>query len=201
MITNNIEFYQYMRNKGVWATYFPYPPKSAKDEYVIVFTNKYHALGVCGNAHQDKYKDEYKKECEELLNWLECGNKVIIISNVIKFGTPYMEKYEDLQARYDKLNINKQVIHTKDIGELLVPHKLQIRYKGFEPIKWDIVNCGNIIDPKYTWLVNGNVFKPKRQQTHYMNVINASPDTMERRKLRYIPEYALFSQLYKKLYL
>lgn len=202
VITNNADFHAYLTNKGVPVTYLVQPPSYyIEDELVIVFTNDCHALSTCGNAHQDRYKDEYKRECNKLLDWLECGEHVIMISNVIKLGTPYMKKYEDLQARYDNLNINKQVIHTKDIGELLVPHRLQIRYKGVEPIEWDIVGCGNIIDPKYRWLVNDNVFKPKSQQTHYMNVINASHDTMERRKLRYIPEYALFSQLYKKLYL
>lgn len=199
MITNNIEFYNYMRNRGVWCTYFKYPPKvSANNELVVVFTNNHHAMSTCGNAHQDKYKYEYVKEAEELLQWLECGNRVIMISNVIKFGTPYMrENYEVLQQRYDKLDITKQVIHTKDIGSLLVPHRMQIRYKGIKPIEFDVVATDNITDPKYAWISKD--WKPKKQQYHYMNVINVTHDTETRRKLRYIPEYAIFSQLYKKL--
>nr|DAU49995.1 MAG TPA: hypothetical protein [Caudoviricetes sp.] len=203
MITNNIDFYNYMTNKGKMCIYYPKPPKiDMGNTLVVVFTNNYHALGVCGNAHQDKYKDEYKQECEELLDWLECGNKVIMISNVIKFGTPYMAKnYKLLQQRYAKLGIVKQVIHTSKIGSLINSHYVQIRYKGIEPIKWDIVDCGNIIDPKYTWLKNGNVFRPNSQQIHYINVLNATHDIEERRKQRYLPEYTIFYQLYKKLFL
>ena len=201
MITNNINFYNYMKARGVWCYYFRYPPKvNAKNELIVVFTNNCHALSVCGNKDQDNKKDEFEREASELLDWLECGNRVIIISNVIKFGTPYMrDNFELLQRRYDKLGITKQVIHTKDIGSLLVPHRMQLRYKGVKPIDFDTVATDDIRDPKYTWLVNGNVFNVKRQQIHYLNVINATNDTETRRKLRYIPEYALFSQLYKKL--
>lgn len=202
MITNNKDFYTYIKEHGVWCYYFRYPPKvNVKNELIVVFTNNYHALSVCGNKDQDNKKDEFEREASELLEWLECGNRVIVISNVIKFGTPYMrDNFELLQQRYDKLGITKQVIHTKDIGSLLVPHRMQLRYKGVKPINFDIVATDNVRDPMYTWLVNGNVFITKHQQMHYINVINATNDTNTRRKLRYIPEYALFSQLYKKLF-
>lgn len=201
MITNNIDFYNYMTNRGVWCTYFKHPPKvKPHNELVVVFTNDYHTLSVCGNRFQDDNKNEFVREASELMDWFDCGNRVIMISNIIKLGTSYMcDNFEVLQQRYDKLGITKQIIHTKDIGSLLVPHKMQLRYKGIKPIEFDIVNCGNIKDPKYVWFDNGNVFRPKRQQIHYINVFNASHDTETRRKLRYIPEYALFSQLYKKL--
>ncbi len=109
------------------------------------------------------------------------------------------DNFELLQQRYDKLGITKQVIHTKDIGSLLVPHRMQLRYKGVKPIEFDIVATDSIEDPQYIWVdKRDNV---KQQQVHYLNCINASDDTEERRKQRYIPEYSLFSQLYKKLYL
>ena len=109
------------------------------------------------------------------------------------------KNFETLQRRYDQLNIKKQVIHTKDIGSLLVPHRVQLRYKNVRPIDFDIVATDNIEDPQYLWVdKHGNV---KLQQVHYLNCLNASNDTEERRKQRYIPEYSLFSQLYKKLYL
>lgn len=202
LITNNVDFHAYLTNRGVPCTYMVYPPSYyVTDDIIIIFTNDFHAMSVCGNAHQNKYKKEYELECKKLLNWLECGEHVIMISNVIKFGTPYMAKnYPLLQQRYDKLRIVKQVIHTSKIGSLLLPHYVQLRYKGVKPIEFDIVDCGNIRDHKYVWLDKGNVFKHKSQQLHYMNVINASHDTITRRKLRYLPEYSLFSQLYKKLY-
>lgn len=201
MITNNIDFCNYMTNRGVWCTYFKYPPKvKPHNELVVVFTNDYHALSVCGNRFQDNNKDEFVREASELMDWFDCGNRVIMISNVIKLGTSYMrDNFKLLQQRYDKFGITKQVIHTKDIGSLLVPHKMQLRYKGIKPIEFDIVATDNIVDPKYRWL--NEYHEHKRQQVHYMNVINVSRDTETRRKLRYIPEYALFSQLYKKLYL
>lgn len=203
MITNNIDFYNYMTARGIWCYYFKYPPKvNAGDELVVVFTNECHALSVCGNKDQDNKKDEFEREASELLDWLECGNRVIMISNVIKLGTPYMrDNFELLQQRYDILGITKQIIHTKDIGSLLVPHRMQLRYKGVKPIEFDIVATKSIRDPQYWWIEdNQDCNIVKRQQMHYLNVINATNDTETRRKLRYIPEYALFSQLYKKLY-
>lgn len=201
LITNNEDFYQYMTNRGVVGMYSPKPNKAYKDDLCVIFTNKYHSLAVCGNAHQNKYKDEYEREASELLDWFECGNKVIMISNIIKLGTPYMrDNYKLLQQKYDKLKIKKQVFNTKEIGELINPHRVQIRYKGVIPIMFDFEGLNdNIQDPKYVWTDdNGNY---KQQQIHYLNVINATPDRDTRRKLRYLPEYALYSQLYKKLYL
>lgn len=199
MITNNTDFYNYMTNKGVPCTYIPNPTNiKFGDELIVVFTNNYHALSVCGNRFNDEKRVDFIKEVSELLDWFDCGNKVIMISNINKFGTPYMrDNFKLLQQRYDAIDIVKQVVHTKDIGELTNPHRIQLRYKGIEPIEFDIVDCGNIKDPKYVWW-NSNV-QYKSQQIHYMNVINASHDTITRRKLRYIPEYTLFSQLYKKL--
>lgn len=201
LITNNEDFYQYMTNRGVVCMYSPKPNKAYKGDLCVVFTNHYHSLAVCGNAHQNRYKDDYEREASELLDWFECGNKVIMISNIIKLGTPYMrDNYELLQQKYDKLKIKKQVFNTKEIGELINPHRVQIRYKGVIPITFDFEGLkDNIQDPKYVWTDdNGNY---KQQQIHYLNVINTTHDRDTRRKLRYLPEYALYSQLYKKLYL
>lgn len=196
MITNNIDFYNYMMNKGVQCTYIPKPPNvKFGNELIIVFTNNYHALSVCGNRFNDEKQVDFIKEVSELLDWFDCGNKVIMISNINKFGTPYMrDNFKLLQQRYDAIDIVKQVVHTKDIGELINPHRIQLRYKGIEPIKFDIVATDNIIDPVYKWGLG-----LKRQQYHYINVLNTSRDTDTRRKLRYIPEYTVYSQLYKHL--
>ena len=201
IITNNIDFYTYCCNKGVICTYIPKPINIKFDDaLIVVFTNNYHALSVCGNRFNDEKKEDFEREASELLDWFDVGDKVIMISNVNKFGTPYMRNnFELLQQRYDKHNIVKQVINTKNIGSLINPHRIQLRYKNVKPIEFDYVNTNNIKDPKYYWLVNGNVFRPKTQQVHYINVLNASNDTEERRKMRYIPEYSLYSQLYKHL--
>lgn len=196
VITNNTDFYTYCCNKGVICTYIPKPTNIKFDDaLIVVFTNNYHALSVCGNRFNSQKEEEFKHEASELLDWFDVSDHVIMISNINKFGTPYMRKnFKLLQQRYDKHGIVKQVIHTKDIGSLINPHKIQLRYKGVEPIEFDFVATDNIIDPVYTW---GLVLK--RQQYHYINVINVSHDTNTRRKLRYIPEYSLYSQLYKHL--
>ena len=133
-----------------------------------------------------------------MLDWLESGNRVICITPVIKWDSEYMKDVApDAYERCQKTSIIKRVIHTKDIGQLLVPHRLQIRYKNVKPIDFDIV-AANTLDDYFAWYdVNAGYFK--RQQVHYINVIKASNDTLTRRKLRYVPEDALFSQLYKKI--
>ncbi len=197
MITNNADFHAYLTNRGVPCTYMVYPPDYyIEDDLVIVFPTT-HNMTCCGNRFNKEKEEAYRHECDMMIDWLECGNKVICITPVIKFDGEYMKRVATKQyKRLQGVNYHKQVIHTKDIGELLVPHKLQIRYVGIEPINFDMVNT-KMYDIKYVW--DNEQGYTKRQQTHYMNVINASRDTETRRKLRYIPEYTLFSQLYKKL--
>lgn len=201
IITNNADFHAYLTNRGVPCTYMLYPPDYyIEDDLVIVFPTT-HNMTCCGNRFNKEKEANYRHECDMMIDWLECGNKVICITPVIKFDSEYMKRVATKQyKRLQGVNYHKQLIHTKDIGELLVPHRLQIRYVGIKLIEFDIVATDNIKDPKYTWFVGGRWdHGVKRQQNHYLNVINASHDTETRRKLRYIPEYTLFSQLYKKL--
>lgn len=197
IITNNADFHAYLTNRGVPCTYLVSPPDYyIEDELVIVFPIT-HNMTCCGNRFNKEKEADYRHECDMMIDWLECGNKVICITPVIKFDSEYMKCVATKQyKRLQGVNYHKQVIHTKDIGELLVPHRLQIRYVGVEPIQFDIVD-NHMYDPKYVW--DHKQCETKRMQVHYMNVINASRDTETRRKLRYIPEYTLFSQLYKKL--
>ncbi len=202
MITNNVDFYQYMMNRGVPCTYMVSPPDYyIEDDLVIVFPTT-HNMTCCGNRFNKEKEYDYRIECNKMIDWLECGNKVICITPVIKFNSEYMKRVATKQyERLQSINYHKQIIHTRDIGELLVPHKLQIRYVGIEPIQFDIVNT-HMIDYHHYWSQwkNGKLIF-KRQQSYYLNCINASRDTETRRKLRYIPEYTLYSQLYKKLIL
>lgn len=199
MITNSLDLYNYMRDKGEWTTLMLNPSnKWDTDELVIAFPDTFN-MSVCGNRFNVEKIDDYKKECEKVLEWFEASERVIVITNVCKFGTPYMKLHTpELYKRLKGLGAVKQVIHTKNIGELINPHRLQIWYKGVEPIKFDKVKSDNIIDSVYRWTTKYG--ECKKQQTHYINVINASNDKYERRKLRYVPEYTLFSQLFKKLF-
>ena len=201
MITNNIDFYNYMKDRGVWCTYFKHPPMAdAKNELIVVFP-KCHNMTVCGNRFNKNKEDDYRIEANEMLDWFDAGNRVIVVTPVIKWDSLYMKTVApDAYKHCQEIKVEKQVIHTKDIGELLVPHRLQIRYKNVKPIDFDIVATDNICNPCQYWY-DANAGYLKKQQVHYFNVLNASKDTLTRRKLRYVPEYALFSQLYKKLYM
>lgn len=197
MITNNIDFYNYIRDKGEFVTLQLQPLTWDTDELVIAFPDV-HVANVSCNAHTNKYIDEYQLECENIIDWLNCANKVIVITPVIKFDcSDYMKENAPLEYQMLKLmKYKKQVIHSKDIGCLINPNRLQIRYKGIEPIEFDVVSTKSIVDPKHYWISDGYL---KSQQIHYLNVINRTKDKIERRKLRHIPNYTLFSQLYKKL--
>lgn len=197
IFTNNADFHAYLTNRGVLCTYLVYPPDYyIEDDLVIVFPTT-HNMTTCGNRFNKEKEIDYRRECDAIIDWLQCGEHVIVVTPVIKFDSPYMKRVAPEQyKRLRGVNYHKQVIHTKDIGELLVPHKLQLRYVGVKPINFDIVDT-HLCDPKHYWI--NDCGDMKYQQQHYMNVINASRDTLTRRKLRYIPEFALFSQLYKKL--
>lgn len=201
MITNNIDLYNYMHDRGVWCTFMKTPSRKWNTDELVVAFPEAHVSNVSCNAHTDKYLDEYRQECKNIIDWLNCGSsRVIVVTPVIKFDSIYM--YEHAREQYDRLRdvrYEKQVIHTKEIGELINPHRLQIRYKGIEPIKFDLKETKNIRDPHYCW-IDKTSRMIKAQQMHYINVLNATTDKYERRKLRHIPEYALFSQLYKKLF-
>lgn len=199
IVTNNADFYNYLSNKGIQCTYFSKAPTTNWSNAIcVIFTNTYHSLSVCGNRFNEEKTADFISDASELLDWFDVSNQVIMISNVNKFGTPYMrDNFELLQQRYDKHEIIKQVIHTKNIGELINPHRIQIRYKGIKPIEFDMIDEPNVKEFRYWWRTRDNGYK--RQQVHYINVLNATSDTETRRKLRYIPEYTLYSQLYKKL--
>lgn len=197
LVTNNVDFYTYLQNKGVQCIYLTKPTK-LDGSLFVVFTNNCHALSICGNRFNNEKKEDFESEATKLLDWLDCGNRVIIISNVIKFGTPYMaDNFEALQQRYDKHNIVKQVIHERDLGNIISPARVQIRYKNVKPIEFDFVATDNIEDPCHYWY-DANAGYMKKQQIHYLNVLNVSDNTETRRKLRYLPRYTIFSQLYKK---
>lgn len=201
MITNNPDLYNYMRDRGVWCTYVTQPSlKWNTDELAIIFPDT-HAANVSCNAHAEKYEDLYRKECDDIIKWMQCSSRVIIVTPVIKFDSEYMktvatEQYEKLCKLH--INYKKQVIDTFKLGELVGASRLQLRYKGVNTINFDIVNMNGIKRPKYKW-IDKKTGKQKQQDVHYLNVINKTTDKYERRKLRYIPHYTLFSQLYKKL--
>lgn len=198
MITNNIDFYNYMRDKGEWMTLMFSPSdKRNTDELAVIFPDTHNST-VCGNRFNKEKENDYRKECANIIRWMQCSSRVIVVTPIIKFDSYYMkehapEEYELLQ----QISYKKQNIHTKYLGNLINPHRLRIMYVGIDPIKFDHIENKNYIEAVYDW-TNDNG-EHKQQQIHYINVLNATRDKYERRKQRYIPEYTLFSQLYKKL--
>ena len=194
--TNNDDLFTYLQSKGVKVFLYEKPCKI--NGVLNVFFPSTHVANVSCNAHTNKYINDYVKEVDEIVTWLESSCKILIITPVIKFDSQYMkdnapEQYKRLQ----KIGYHKQVIHEKDIGSLIVPSRIQLRYRGIDEINFDIVKNDNIMDLNYEWIDKHG--KQKQQQQHYINVINMTKDKFERRKLRHIPRYTLYSQIYKNL--
>lgn len=193
--TNDTDLYNYLQAKGVHCIIYNKP---IEGDILNIWFPETHVANVSCNAHTDKHIDEYKKEMDNIVNLLTSVSKILIITPVIKFNSQYMknkapEQYERLQ----KIEYNKQVIHERNIGTVTNPSRLQLRYKGIDKIDFDVVKSKNLIEPMYEWI--NKYGEQKQQQQHYINVINATKDKFERRKLRKIPRYTLYSQIYKKL--
>ena len=58
MLTNNIDLYNYMTNRGVWCTYLNTPPKMNVEDRLIVVWPECHNMTVCGNRHNKAKEDE-----------------------------------------------------------------------------------------------------------------------------------------------
>lgn len=197
MITNNLDLYNYMRDKGEWTTLMLNPSnKWDTDELVIAFPET-HKANVSCNAYEND--NDYKIECQGIIDWMKCSSKCIIVTPVIKFDSEYMkihalEQYEQLQ----EIIYKKQVIDTSNIGQLIGANRIQLRYIGIEPINFDVVES-LIRRPMFEW-IDKKTGQKKHQDVHYLNVINMTKDREERRKLRKVTPYALYSQFYKKLF-
>lgn len=197
MITNSVTLYNYMRDRGIWCTLLLEPPKGKKtDELTIVFP-EVHKANVSCNAHEND--NDYKIECQGIIDWMKFSSKCIVVTPVIKFDSEYMklhapEQYEQIQA----ISYKKQVLDTSTIGQLVGANRVQLRYIGLEPISFDVVES-LIRRPMFEW-IDKQTGKHKRQDLHYLNVINMTKDRDERRKLRKITPYSLYSQFYKKLF-
>lgn len=192
--TNNSDLFAYLQKKGVHTIMYFRPVEGLLN----IFFPETHVANVSCNAHTYKYIDEYRKEVNVIVNWLMSVHNILIITPVIKFNSQYMKDNAPIQYnRLQKIEYHKQVIHEREIGSLINPSRLQLRYKGIDKINFDIVKSENICDPMYEWIDKHG--KQKQQQQYYLNVINATKDKYERRKMRQIPRYTLYSQIYKKL--
>lgn len=181
--TNSTDFFEYLQRKGVCV--FLYEEPQDFGGMLNVFFPETHNITVCGNAYnKERIKSgEMKKEFQRMHDLISCKNTIVITPITMFNGSIHKELYPE-----SVLDVPRQRIHTSKLGELVYPHFIHIYGAELEPITdiepmRDVIYYG--IDKKCHPL-DWNVFYNKCSKE-------------ERRKKRKLPQYALYSQLYKQL--
>ena len=196
VITNNADFAKYLQSKFVDVDYYPQPKKVSGDVMYIVFPET-HGITICGNAHRRRHIDTGEMHANYLgmLNWLTCGDKVLLITPITSFGGKTMKRYEpELYTAYELSCVKHYCMNTWQVGELINPHRVQI-WSNNSDIPELVPTVFN--KPVQKWVEYGKM--GKAQDTINYNVFYGNGTVSERRKKRYIPEYALFSALYNQI--
>ena len=179
--TNNEDFYNYLQNKGCKAVMYHRPI----DGLLNIFFPETHSITICGNAYNQQRIEsgEMKREFEGLKKLVETPNTIVITPITLFNGKLHNQIYPNSMSE-----VRRQRIHTSMLGELVYPHYIHIYGAKLEPLP--------PIEIKQEYVYYGD---GKRQQDLYWNVFYNKCSKEERRKKRHIPEYALFSQLYKQV--
>ena len=179
--TNNTDFFNYLQNKGVHAIVYHRPVEGLTN----IFFPETHNITICGNRYNQKRIEsgEMKREFEELKKLIETPNTIVITPITLYNGVLHAQVYPESMS-----TAKRQRIHTAQLGELVYPHFIHIYGAKLEPT--------TDIEPKRKYIEYGD---NKRQETLYYNVFYNKASKEERRKKRYVPEYALFSQLYHQI--
>lgn len=182
--TNSDNFFEYLQRKGVKVVLNNEPIEI--NGVLNIFFPCTHNITICGNRYNNERiaSGEMKKELQNLKNLIECKDTIVITPITLFNGELHKKVYPD-----SVLNVKRQRIHTSKLGELVYPHFIHIYGAELthttegEPVR-KYVEYGN----------NG-----KRQADLYYNVFYNKCTKEERRKKRFIPEYALYSQLYNQI--
>lgn len=181
--TNNVDAFNYWQLKGVKCVIYNKPIK--EDNVLNIFFPKMHNCSLCGNRYNRQRIESglMRKEFEELKELIETPNCIVITNMLLYNGKLHAQLYPESMS-----NVKRQRIHTSRLGELVYPHFIHIYGAELEPVT-DIEPVRDYVyyDPD------------KREDTLYYNVFYVKASKEERRKKRYTPEYALFSQLYKQV--
>ena len=179
--TNNEDFYNYLQNKGCKAVMYHRPIEGLLN----IFFPCTHNITICGNRYNQQRIEsgEMKREFEELKKLIETPNTIVITPITLFNGCLHNQIYHETMS-----NVRRQRIHTASLGELVYPHWIHIYGAKLEPITES--------EPVLKYVKYGD---GKRQQDLYWNVFYNKCSKEERRKKRHIPEYALYSQLYKQV--
>ena len=194
VVTNNKDFYNYLRSKFVDVMYSTYLQSVGIDVIQIWFPNT-HDCTICGNAYnKDRLKSgAMQKNFVDIANAVTYDNTIVITPITHFMGSIMKQHFAKLQDTCERLDVQKQVINTWELGELNRPHRIQIWSKRGE-YKLEPVTDHK---PQERLVEYGHI--GKSQNEVYYNAFYKKSDKFTRRKQRYIPEYAVFSQLYKQL--
>ena len=179
--TNSEDFYNYLQNKGVKCVMYFRPI----DGLLNIFFPETHNITICGNRYNQQRIEsgEMKREFEELKKLIETPNTIVITPITLYNGVLHAQLYPASMS-----TAKRQRIHTARLGELLYPHFIHVYGARLEPTtEIELVR-------KYVEYGDG-----KRQETLYYNTFYVKGTKDERRKKRHVPEYALYSQLYKQV--
>lgn len=179
--TNNEDFYNYLQNKGCKCVMYFRPI----DGLLNIWFPETHNITICGNRYNQQRIEsgEMKREFERLKKLIETPNTIVITPITLYNGVLHAQLYPESMSTAER-----QRIHTARFGELVYPHFIHIYGAELKPV--------TDIEPVRDYVY----YEPnKRQDTLYYNVFYNKTSKEERRKKRYVPEYALFSQLYKQV--
>lgn len=182
--TNNVDLFSYMQNKGVHCIIYNKPIEG--DDVLNIWFPETHNITICGNRYNKERIEsgDMKREFEQLKELIEIPNCIVITPITLYNGVLHAQLYPNSMSI-----VKRQRIHTARLGEIVYPHFIHIYGAELKPV--------TDIEPKQEFVHYGAC--GKYQQDLYWNVFYNKASKEERRKKRYIPEYALFSQLYQQL--
>ena len=194
VITNNKDFFNYLRSKFVDVRYVIKPQFVCGDELQIIFPNT-HDCTICGNRYNKQRLESgaMRKNFIEIADAVTYRNTIVITPVTHFMGELMNQHYPKVYRLLKDLGIDRQRINTWELGELNRPHFIQIWSRGGKYKLQPIVST----KPKERLVEYG--LMGKSQNEVYYNAFYKKSDKETRRKQRHIPEYAVFSQLYNQL--
>lgn len=186
--TNNQDFYNYLQSKFVEVVFYDVPLAGFKN---IFFSEQRNTL-VSGNAYNEQRitSGKFREDCEDFVNLFRFGYDLIVLTGVTMLMGPKHNKYAQLSYEVGKARkIVRTRIHTSQLGEVVCPRWIQIW--STEP-----VTLNAVADLEYDTPIR---YSDKGQSWKDFTVFYNYADKDTRHKMRYVPEYALYSQLYHQL--
>lgn len=184
--TNNSDFYKYLQTKFCNVVFYDKP---LAGYYNVFFSEQRHTL-VSGNAHNKEriLSGDFKRDCDEFVKLFEQGADIVLTGVTMLMGSKH-DKYAHTSCKRGKaLGITRQRIHTSELGEVVCPRYIQLWSRDNSKLNSIAVKASDNIIP-YGYM-------GKSQSHKDLEVWSHVHDKDERHKRRYVPEYALYSQLY-----